>query len=192
MANPTTTPTTNTDDFATQLAKALAAVAGGIGGGALANSQGNPLQQAVGKTLATNIRDAINAGTFVRAADRRKAEAATPATPEAVRLEAFGKKFVDNKSKPSGKKTWTNDQYMFAQLSAFTLSDGTTRGELRIRAVKAKDAHDRMLPISQRLAGVLEMAKADPAGEEYKSEDYVFGEVGNRSPTSNARGRPRC
>ena len=37
-----------------------------------------------------------------------------------------------------------------------------------------------MLPISARLAGVLEMAKTDPAGEEYKPTDYVFGEVGAR------------
>jgi integrase len=262
------------------------------------------------ETLATNIRDAINAGTFVRAADRRKADAAVPATADAVTLEAFGTKFVENKSKPSGKKTWANDKYMFAQLAAFTLADGVrlgakplgavteddleafyghlraigraastrnqyvqllkascrwavkkgylsrlpisddstlkrtkiaqrarrlvadvldkdgklkepgeerrllaaagirlqwliiaaletgcrrgellslqwadvdrTRGEIRIRAVNAKDAEDRVLPISQRLAGVLEMAKTDPAGEEYGPAKYVFGEVGEQ------------
>lgn len=262
------------------------------------------------ETLAGTIRAAINAGTFVRAADGRKAAAAAPATPDALTLEAFGEKFVDNKSKPSGKKTWANDRYMFAQLSAFTLSDGARlgskplgaiteddfeafyghlrtigraastrnqyvqllktscrwavkkgylarspisddstlkrtkiaqrarrlvadvldkdgkltepgeerrlldaagkrlqsviiaaletgcrrgellslqwadvdrpRGELRIRAVKAKDGEDRVLPISQRLASVLEMAKTDPAGKDYKPEHYVFGEVGQQ------------
>jgi len=52
------------------------------------------------------------------------------------------------------------------------------RGELRIRAVKAKDAEDRILPISTRLRAVLEMARTDPAGQEYRAETYVFGELG--------------
>src|SRR6185436_15886847 len=52
------------------------------------------------------------------------------------------------------------------------------RGELRIRAEKAKDAEDRILPISPPLAAVLKMVKTDPAGNEYKPEHYVFGELG--------------
>jgi integrase len=55
-----------------------------------------------------------------------------------------------------------------------------SRGEIRIRAEKAKDAEDRILPISTRLAGVLEMAKTDPAGKEYGADAYVFGELGER------------
>jgi hypothetical protein len=35
-----------------------------------------------------------------------------------------------------------------------------------------------VLPISNRLAGVLEMAKTDPAGDEYKPDANVFGEFG--------------
>jgi integrase len=258
---------------------------------------------------ADKLRTAIRAGTFVRAADRRKqATAPIAVTPDAITLEAFGKKFIDHKAKPSGKKTWTNDAYMFAQLAAFGLRDGTRlgdtplgaiteddfeafyahlrtigraastrnqyvqllkascrwavkkgylasspisddstlkrtkiaqrarrlvadvvdkdgtltepgderrllavagqrlqwliiaaletgcrrgellslqwgavdvpRGELRIRAVNAKDAEDRVLPISSRLAGVLEMARTDPAGQAYQPDAYVFGEVG--------------
>jgi integrase len=50
--------------------------------------------------------------------------------------------------------------------------------ELRIRAEKARDGEDRILPISSRLAAVLEMAKLDPGGEEYGLDKYVFGELG--------------
>jgi hypothetical protein len=39
--------TTNSNDFAQQLAKAFALLAGGVGGRAIANSQGNPLTSAV-------------------------------------------------------------------------------------------------------------------------------------------------
>jgi hypothetical protein len=55
-----------------------------------------------------------------------------------------------------------------------------TRGELTIRAEKAKDGDTSLLPISTRLAAVLKMAKTDLAGNEYKPEDYVFGEVGKQ------------
>jgi len=45
---------------------------------------------------------------------------------------------------------------------------------------EVKDDETRVLPISQRLAGVLEMAKIDPAGKEYEPDDYVFGECERR------------
>jgi len=55
------------------------------------------------------------------------------------------------------------------------------RRELRIRAEKAKDNEDRVLPISTRLAAVLEMGRLDPAGQEFGPDAYVFGdEVGRR------------
>jgi integrase len=54
------------------------------------------------------------------------------------------------------------------------------RGELMIRAENAKDGDTRVLPISARLAAVLKMAKTDPAGEDYKPHDYVFGELGKQ------------
>jgi hypothetical protein len=59
--------------------------------------------------------------------------------------------------------------------------------ELRIRAEKAKDGEDRLLPISSRLAAVLEMAKTDPAGKAYGPDAYVFGELG--LPTTRKRVR---
>jgi integrase len=55
-----------------------------------------------------------------------------------------------------------------------------SRGELTIRGEKAKDGDTRVLPISSRLLAVLKMARTDPAGEDYKADDYVFGEVGQR------------
>lgn len=55
------------------------------------------------------------------------------------------------------------------------------RGELTIRAENAKDADLRVLPISSRLAAVLNMAKTDPAGKDYKPDDYVSGELGKRT-----------
>lgn len=54
------------------------------------------------------------------------------------------------------------------------------RKELMVRAETAKDGDRRVLPVSQRLAGVLEMARTDPAGREYPVNAYVFGELGRR------------
>lgn len=55
------------------------------------------------------------------------------------------------------------------------------RGELTIRAEKAKDRDTRVLPISTRLAAVLRMAKTDPAGNDYPPDAYVFGELGKQT-----------
>jgi integrase len=52
--------------------------------------------------------------------------------------------------------------------------------ELRIRSETAKDEETRRLPISMRLAPVLEMAKTDPAGQTYPATAYVFGSFGRR------------
>jgi integrase len=41
-----------------------------------------------------------------------------------------------------------------------------------------------VLPISARLAAVLTMAKTDPAGHEYPTTAYVFGELGEKVHTS--------
>jgi len=59
------------------------------------------------------------------------------------------------------------------------------RRELVVRAKNAKNAKRRTLPISGRLAAVLEMGQTDPAGQQFGPEAYVFGdEVGHqiRSP----------
>ena len=53
------------------------------------------------------------------------------------------------------------------------------RRELRLRAEKTKDGEDRVLPITDRLSAVLEMASQGPDGHPHVSDAYVFGnEVG--------------
>ena len=50
------------------------------------------------------------------------------------------------------------------------------RREITILAEKSKTATGRTLPISDRLAAVLEMAKLDPDGAELAAEKFVFGD----------------
>ncbi len=57
------------------------------------------------------------------------------------------------------------------------------RRTLRIRAANAKDDETRTLPISDRLAAVLEMLRTDPAGRPYPPEAFVFGDCGERVTT---------
>jgi integrase len=67
------------------------------------------------------------------------------------------------------------------ELLALTWADvNLERKELTVRAETAKDDDRRVLPISPRLAAVLEMAKTDPAGKEYEAGHFVFGEVGQQ------------
>lgn len=55
------------------------------------------------------------------------------------------------------------------------------RREILIEAIKAKTRTARIVPISTRLKGVLEMRRLNPAGKEFGPEAYVFGnEVGER------------
>src|SRR5262245_8944263 len=67
------------------------------------------------------------------------------------------------------------------ELLALTWADiDTTRRELAIRGEHAKDGEVRLLPISARLAAVLEMARQDPAGRDYPPTAHVFGVLGER------------
>jgi integrase len=52
--------------------------------------------------------------------------------------------------------------------------------EVRVRGENTKDKETRRLPISTRLAAVLEMAQTGPDGKKYSSGDYVFGVLGER------------
>ncbi len=64
------------------------------------------------------------------------------------------------------------------------------RGELTLRAAKTKDREDRVIPISRRLRGVLEMVQFDPAGEPMPPAAYPFGdELGRRAGEQSAPGR---
>lgn len=55
-----------------------------------------------------------------------------------------------------------------------------TRRTLKVRAETSKNRKLRLIPISARLAAVLDMARTDPAGQEYGPHDYVFGELGRK------------
>jgi integrase len=55
-----------------------------------------------------------------------------------------------------------------------------TRGELKVRAETSKSRRTRILPISSRLAAVLEMASTDPAGHEFGPLGFVFGDAVGR------------
>jgi hypothetical protein len=60
-------------------------------------------------------------------------------TADAITLDTFGEKFLDHKVKPSGKKTWTNDKYKLAQLSAFALADGLRFGDRPLGTITGDD-----------------------------------------------------
>jgi integrase len=49
---------------------------------------------------------------------------------------------------------------------------------ITVRGETAKDRDVRLVPVSTRLAGFLEMAKTGPEGKEYAPERFVFGELG--------------
>jgi integrase len=51
------------------------------------------------------------------------------------------------------------------------------RREMTIRAERTKTGVGRVLPISARLAGILELAKTDPTGQDFGPEKFVFGDV---------------
>jgi integrase len=49
--------------------------------------------------------------------------------------------------------------------------------ELHVRAEHAKDGEDRLIPITSRLASILEMARHDPAGDRLPDDAHVFGDA---------------
>jgi len=58
------------------------------------------------------------------------------------------------------------------------------RREIRVTAEHAKDAEGRLLPMSARLAAVLELARLDPTGHDLPSDAYVFGDEVGRPVTT--------
>ena len=98
--------------------------------------------------LATDIRAAINAGTFERAAERRareQREAAerlqhAPAAADLVTLETFAAIYVERVSQVRNRnKDWKADRYAFAQVAAFTLTDGSRLGDKPLGAITEDD-----------------------------------------------------
>jgi integrase len=58
------------------------------------------------------------------------------------------------------------------------------RRELLVKAENAKDAEDRILPISTHLAAILELARLDPNGDGLPAEAFVFGDEVGRPITT--------
>jgi integrase len=67
------------------------------------------------------------------------------------------------------------------ELLTLQWSDVLSRGEMTVRAEKAKSRRKRTIPISSRLRQVLEMRRNDPEGRPFPPPAYVLGdEVGAR------------
>ena len=80
-------------------------------------------------------------------------------------------------------------------LAAQWMDVNQPKATLLVRAVERgaqKTGRSRLLPISARLAGVLAMAKLDPAGREYPPSGYVFGEFGAQIANPRRRGKRAC
>jgi len=112
------------------------------------------------ETLASDIRAAINAGTFVRAADRRKAGAVTPT--DTLSVEQLGATyFAKYTSRKSGKPLSRNERYRWNLIMRTSIdrANGTTVrfGELDARTVTRHDveafkaAHDVVGSVVVRL-----------------------------------------
>jgi integrase len=92
------------------------------------------------KREADRIRTEIRAGTFVRAAERQWAAATAPAVPGDTTVKTFATTYTGRVSEVRERnESWKNDQYMFAQLAAFTLPDGTILGDKALAAVTEDD-----------------------------------------------------
>jgi integrase len=95
--------------------------------------------------LAAAFKTQINNGTFVRAADRRRAELAArqaeqQAAANSIALRAFGETYVERVSKVRKRnKGWINDQHIFSRVSAFRLVDGSLLGDKAMRAITEDD-----------------------------------------------------
>lgn len=89
---------------------------------------------------AATIKAAMLAGTFIRAAARRRAEQVPTATPDTVTFRTFGDVYIERHAKTCGKRTWKNDRGMLNRLCSFALPAGlTTLGDKALGAITEDD-----------------------------------------------------
>jgi integrase len=89
---------------------------------------------------AERIRGEIRAGVFIRATERRKFTPAPAATPDGITLETFAARYVERVSEVRERNTsWKNDKYMFAQVAAFQVPDGSRLGDKPLGAITEDD-----------------------------------------------------
>lgn len=93
------------------------------------------------ETEATRIRMEINAGTYVRTAERRQQVAAAPIeSAGAITLETFATTYLERVSQVRQRnKSWKNDRSQLAQVCAFVLEDGSRLGEKALAAITEDD-----------------------------------------------------
>ena len=91
---------------------------------------------------ARNIRSAILAGTFERAADRRAREqreaeeaARRPTSGSVVTFDAYIKIYVERASQASGKTTWKADKWLLGKVAGHLAADGRRLGDMPIAAI---------------------------------------------------------
>jgi len=63
---------------------------------------------------------------------------------------------------------------------------------MTLLAERTKTETGRVIPISARLAGILELAKTDPTGEDFKPEDFIFGDSVGREVTDVKKAWEMC
>jgi integrase len=98
--------------------------------------------------LASDIRSAINAGTFERAVDRharerreaeetrtRPEQESTANTSPVVTLDTFATIYVERVAKASGKASWKDDGYLFTTVRNYRAADGRRLGEWAIASI---------------------------------------------------------
>jgi integrase len=91
-------------------------------------------------TAADQIRDQIRAGTFVRAAERRRNAGEVAATAGAVTFEQFAEIYVKRVSEVRERNTsWKNDRSQFAQMAKFELENHSRFGTKPIRDITEDD-----------------------------------------------------
>jgi hypothetical protein len=91
------------------------------------------------EALADGWRTAIRAGT-IRRRDETTATVPATTTADALTLEQFAEQFVERVSKIRERnKSWKNDEYNFAQIAAFTFTDGSRLGDKALGAITEDD-----------------------------------------------------
>jgi integrase len=88
------------------------------------------------ENIATDIRSAINAGTFRRAAALPfpLAMPSTPPTP-IITLDAFAATYIERAAKASGKASWKDDEYLLATVRDHRTTDGRRLGVWALTAI---------------------------------------------------------
>jgi integrase len=83
--------------------------------------------------IANDVRSAIHAGTFRRAADT-PAPSVTP-HPDVVTLDTFAATYIERAARASGKSSWKDDEYLLAALRHYHARDGRRLGDWALTAI---------------------------------------------------------